>query len=324
MTTFDNIANEYFELKKSIWSKHTYKTNLSNYNNHIAPYLGLKSIDTINFIEYQRLANTLLERPLKPKTVKNIFVVLSGIVNYAIKMDIYIGKNYLQYVELPSFDNKQYFSTSLELQKRYIRALMSFNEPVYKDIFVFLLHGRRLGEVLGLEWEYIDLEQNIMYLPSAKNKSRKNLEFELTDLQVDILRTCELEARRIQKTAMLKGYVFPNPETLNKYKDIRKAWSRLLDRNDLPYMRIHDIRHLVGTYLINELDVSIEHVSHLLGHSSIQVTQRYINPKPSNSKNAMDKLFKSVRDKGEIAVDEINRVFSMGEHFQNILKLNDE
>jgi len=324
MTTFDNIANEYFELKKSIWSKHTYKTNLSNYNNHIAPYLGLKSIDAIHFIEYQRLANTLLERPLKPKTVKNIFVVLSGIVNYAIKMDMYLGKNYLEYVELPEFDNKQYFSTSKELQVKYIRALMSFNEPIYKDIFFFLLHGRRLGEVLGLEWEYIDLEQRIMYLPSAKNKSRKNLQFELTNQQVVILREYEREARQTQKTAMLKGYVFFNPKTLTRYTDIRRAWDRLLYINDLPKIRIHDIRHLVGTYLINELDISIEHVSHLLGHSSIQVTQRYINPKPSNSKNAMDKLFKSVRTKGELAVDEVNRVFSMGEHLQEILKLNDE
>ena len=320
--TIDKLFIQYFELKKARWSKHTTKTNLSSYNNHIYPHIGRSDINTLNFIDYQKLVNKLLDHRLSPKTVKNIFVIVTGIVTFAIKTDLYDGKNYVQYVELPDFDNKVLFTVSVEQQKKYIRALMDFNEPIYKDIFFFLLHGRRLNEVLGLEWEYIDLEQGLMYLPSARNKSRKNLIFQMTDSQIDILRAYHTEAILSQNLAMPKGHVFLNPRTGFRFTDIRKAWHRLLDRNELPHIRLHDIRHLVGTYLVNELNTPIEHVSHLLGHSSIQVTQRYVNPKPSNAKNAMNALFKSVRDKGELAVDELNKSFRLGEAMQEVLKLN--
>ena len=142
------------------------------------------------------------------------------------------------------------------------------------------------------------------------------------DKQIDILRAYQTQAILSQNLAMPKGHVFLNPRTGFRFTDIRKAWHRLLDRNELPHIRLHDIRHLVGTYLVNELNTPIEHVSHLLGHSSIQVTQRYVNPKPSNAKNAMNALFKSVRDKGELAVDELNKSFRLGEAMQEVLKLN--
>ncbi len=299
--TIDDIFQQYFELKKSKWAKHTLKSNLSSYNNHIYPNIGQSDIDTLNFIDYQKLANKLLERPLSPKTVGNIFIIVTGIVKFAIKTDIYLGKDYVQFVELPSYDNKQYFTLSVAFQKRYIRALMTFNEPVYKDIFFFLLHGRRLGEVLCLEWEFLDLEQGLMYLPAQKNKSRKNLVFELTNRQIKILKSYKSEAYKKQGNAYLKGYVFINPSTGTRYKDVRKAFERLLDRNTLPKIRIHDIRHLLGTYLVNELNTPIEHVSHLLGHSSVQVTQRYVNQKPSNARKAMDSIFSSIKDDVDIA-----------------------
>ena len=284
--TIDILFHQYIELKKHKWAKHTYVTNLSSYNNHIFPYIGHKDINTLNFIDYQKLANILLERSLSPKTVKNIMLIVTGIVHFAQKVDLYDGKDYVTFVELPSFDNKQYFTSSVDVQIRYIKAILNFQEPVYKDIFLFLLHGRRLNEVLDLDWEFIDLQERVMYLPSARNKSRKNLIFELTSKQLAVLNAV--------KPSLRNGNVFLNPATGKKYKDIRKAWQRLLDGANLDKIRIHDIRHLIGTYLINELNIPIEHVSHLLGHSSIQVTQRYVNLKPANAKNAMDSLFESL------------------------------
>jgi integrase len=317
--TIDTLFQQYVELKKAKWTKKTLGNNISAYDKHIYPALGLRNIDTLNFIDYQKFSNNLLDGGLSPKTVKNILIIVSGIIHYAQKTDLYMGKDYVQYVELPDFDNKRYFTLSTELQKKYIHAIMNFNEPVYKDIFLFLLHGRRLNEVLDLKWEFLDLNQGIMYLPASRNKSRKNLSFQMTDKQMNALRKYQLEAHDKQGSAFLKGHVFLNPRTGKKYIDISKAWKRLLSRAVLPKIRIHDIRHLIGTYLLNELNTPIEHVSHLLGHSDIKVTQRYVNPKPANAKNAMDSLFESVKTQGELHVEKLNEAIVLGECIQKTL-----
>lgn len=317
--TIDQIFNQYIELKKVKWTEHTYVSNLSSYNNHIFPHIGESDIDALNYIDYQKLANKLLDHTLSPKTVKNIFVIISGIIHFAQKTDLYTGTDYVQYVELPDFDNKQYFTISASLQKRYIQAILAFPEPIYKDIFLFLLHGRRLNEVLDLKWEYLDLNEGIFYLPSQRNKSRKNLSFVMTDKQIKVLKDYQHKSQLLQNNAYLKGHVFINPSTGFRFNDIRKPWKRLLNGANLPLIRIHDIRHLIGTYLINELNTPIEVVSHLLGHSDIKVTQRYVNPKPMNAKTAMDNLFDSVKTTLEKSVDKLHQAITIGECVQNIL-----
>ena len=219
---------------------------------------------------------------------------LSSIINFAIKNEWYDGKNYTLDVEIPKYDNKQYFTLDVEVQKAYIKAILDNRVFFTNHIFIFLLHGRRLEEVLSLKWEQIDLNSGVMYIPAKLNKSRKNLSFELTDIQIRILKIHYAICYDRQCSPLLQGYVFVNPYTLDRYRTIKNAWFRLLDNAGLPRIRIHDIRHLVATYLINELKMSIEIVSHLLGHSDIKITQQYINPKPANAKIAMNKLLNSV------------------------------
>lgn len=293
MTVYE-IYKNYESLKKQIVSEQTFRTNKSNYYTHIHPVFGNKKFFQLTYVDYQNFVNNLLSTGLKPKTVKNILIVLQGLYKLA-KMNNWIDiDNYISYVELPRFDNRRYFTLDVDTQKSYIRAILDFSENVYKDIFIFLLHGRRLNEVLSLKWEQIDLTSEIMYLPHLQNKSRKNLSFKLTDIQIQILRQHYVKAYDRQGTPFLTGYVFINEQTMTRYRTVKRSWLRLLDTAGLPRIRIHDIRHLLATYLINELKMSIEIVSHLLGHSDIKITQQYINPKPANAKIAMNKLLNSV------------------------------
>ena len=75
-----------------------------------------------------------------------------------------------------------------------------------------------------------------------------------------------------KKENKLNDFVFINPMTNDKFKDLRKSWSSLLKRNNLPKIRLHDIRHLIGTYSINYLKIPIEQVSFTLGHTNITTT----------------------------------------------------
>ena len=286
--TINTIFEYYKDLKQHSITKHTLLSNICSYDKHIRSEFGNRTMGTIGYIEYQKFANKLLE-DLKPKTVKNILSILQSLYTLANKLDVYNGSNVVKFVELPKFDNRRYFTLSVDLQKKYIKAILEFDEEPYKDIFLLLLHGRRLSEVLNLEWEYIDLNNGIMYLSATQNKSRKNLSFEMTDILA-----VRLFARTDKNKALMSGYVFINPKTNKPYRDVRRAWKRLLESNKLPKIRIHDMRHLVATYSINTLKLSVEHVSHTLGHTDIKTTQRYINPNPGNARKVIDSVINSV------------------------------
>ena len=322
---FNDIFTIYEEIKSPLLSKQTFKTYQSYYYTHIAPVFGDIDITVPKYIDYQKFVNDLLTVGLKPKTAKNILMLLSSIYKFAKLNGWYEGEDIIKLVELPRFDNKRYFTISKELQVKYIKAILNFNEPIYKDIFLFLLHGRRLSEVLNMRWEYIDLENRIYYLPAKVNKSKKNLSFQMTDKLYnmlddyrDIAEIRTIKSKLQNKSPYINGYVFLNPATGLPYKDIRRAWKRLLSSADLPKMRIHDIRHLIATYTINELGLTVESVSHTLGHSDITITQKYLNPKPENSKKVIDKVLDSVT--GKKFIKELDQDFAIAQQTKNLYK----
>ena len=91
------------------------------------------------------------------------------------------------------------------------------------------------------------------------------------------------------------GYVFLNPTTNKPYNDIRKVWRRILNDADIEHMRLHDIRHMIGFYLVNILKVPLEEVAFILGHSSSEVTSRYVNIKSEVSRDVLEAMFKALK-----------------------------
>ncbi len=58
----------------------------------------------------------------------------------------------------------------------------------------------------------------------------------------------------------------------------------------LPKLRLHDIRHMLASTLIQN-EVAIADVSVMLGHSSIKTTEkRYANKSPDQATRAIDAL----------------------------------
>lgn len=74
-------------------------------------------------------------------------------------------------------------------------------------------------------------------------------------------------------------YVFTNPRTRTAYHSFYAAWFVARDLAELEDLRIHDLRHTYASVLINN-GVSLYEVQTLLGHSSVQMTQRYAHLQP--------------------------------------------
>ena len=291
--SFDELFEEYKLLYKNTLSKQTFDTKVSYYNKHFRQKYGHIIISDFKYKNAQFFVNELLEKGLKPKTVKNIINDFKVLLNYAIKND-YIQKNVFQYVDIPSFDNRIYFSFTEEEIKRFIKAVVNFPRQKFRGIFIFLLHGRRLNEVLSLTWDNIDFQNEVYFIPPRINKARRLMTYQMTSLLKDVLEKQKI-LNQIECPNSL--YIFPSSVTCKKIKDIRKQFKKLLFLAKIDKkMRIHDVRHLVASYSINYLGLSVEEVSFTLGHTSIEITQRYINPRTEISKRVVEKILNSVKE----------------------------
>ena len=203
-----------------------------------------------------------------------------------------INKNPCDFIELPKFDNKRYFDYSIAIQKRFIKAICE-NSDASSDIFFFLLHGRRKNEVLSLKFSDINFKTRTYTIPFKINKAKRDMIYKMSDELYTRLYKRYIVAKEQKR---LNDYVFINPMTDDKFKDLRKSWASLLKRNNLPKIRLHDIRHLIGTYSINYLKIPIEQVSFTLGHTNIITTQKYITANVKKSKETIEILLNSISE----------------------------
>ena len=287
----NELFKNYLEYYELILSPSTLRSDISTYQKHFKDDLGLKNVSEINFIDIQRFCNELIKRDYKIKTVKNILAKLKVIFKLALKLEI-INKNPCDFIELPKFDNKRYFDYSVSIQKKFIKAISENKEPS-ADIFFFLLHGRRKNEVLSLKFSDINFKTRTYTIPFKINKAKRDMVYKMSDELYDRLYKRYINFKRC---GLVDDFVFKNPMTNSKYQDLRKSWRSLLRRNSLPLIRLHDIRHLIGTYSINYLKIPIEQVSFTLGHTNIITTQKYITANVRKSKETIENLLHSISE----------------------------
>lgn len=286
--TLNDVYYKYFDYIYIIVSKHTLEVDISYFNKHIKNNIGLRDIKDLTFLDLQLFCNNLIKQEYKIKTVYNILSKLKVVFKFAIKLKI-IDSNPASDVILPKYDNRRYFSFSVELQEKYIKTIRdNKRDLISRDIFIFLLHGRRFSEVSKLEFKYVDFENKIYTVPCKINKAKRDMIYKMTDELYKILLKYYEKAKIAQNTNSPTGFIFINSVTNSHFTDIRRSWKNLLKTNNLPYIRLHDIRHLIGTYSINTLKLPIEHVQIALGHTDIKTTQRYITSSCDISKNVID------------------------------------
>jgi integrase len=285
--SLNSMFKEYMNMTSSTQSNQEIRTKLSRYKLHVEPLIGQRSIKSLKYKDCQRVINNALEvKELSPKTAKNIKALLQALFNYCVKNE-YIDKNVASFVEIPAFDNKVSMLLELDEIKILIDAILQIENDIYRLIFLFALHGRRRAEIFSMQWYQIDFLNQEYKIPAQKNKSKKSDTHKMTGLLYN-----ELKAffdKSFDNKMDLDKYLFLNPQTDKPYTDIRRYFLTLKEKNGiLKPFRFHDFRHLLATVLINQCKVPIETVSYTLGHSSIEITQRYVTKNSNLSKDSVN------------------------------------
>jgi integrase len=170
-----------------------------------------------------------------------------------------------------------------------------------------LVTGMRRGEILGLKWADIDMEQGALQVrrtldymahygyvesePKTKSGRRRIVLPGVITEALKKYRIQQLELRLQVGEAWQEGdYVFTSLEggPMNP-RYLLILFDQLLEKAGLPHMRFHDLRHSAATLLLS-MGVNPKIVQEILGHSNISMTMDvYSHVLPSMQKEAMGK-----------------------------------
>ena len=77
-------------------------------------------------------------------------------------------------------------------------------------------------------------------------------------------------------------------------KDLQKNWSKTLKRNKIKPRKFHDLRHTFATLLLSH-GADLITLKELLGHSSIKITEIYLDALPRTKKDFVEKIVFDVK-----------------------------
>lgn len=255
--------------------------------NHIVPFFGKLRLDEITPRRLEAFKASRLKKGMKPVTVNKHLGVLKKMLNCAVEWG--------QLKEVPPMRKLKVAPTE-EFEWLRPHEAVELLEAAKADpkwhafFFVALRTGMRRGEIFGLHWRDVDLDaRRIMVnytvfkgtLQTPKGGKTRPLPMS-ADL-AEVLERWRLLTPGPLVFPNLKGKLTKSPASANK------ALDRVLDGTDIRRVRVHDLRHTFASHLVLQ-GCSLRVVQKLLGHASIQMTERYAHVGDSQLTAAIDSL----------------------------------
>jgi integrase len=294
--TFSILMEEFLKNKEISARKSTiaiYKTTLLTHSKE----LHNKEFSSITNKDIQKIIHRLLEEKKAPATV-SLYARTLG--TFFRKYKEHNNSIDFEDLALPEVDNKVEYKLSLEDTKRIIKVLREYSridldgEVFYqyeeiKNIFAFSLTGRRISEILNLKFSDLNFETNSFKITATNTKGKKELDFEIDDYILEALKS-QARLRNIDLYSRSEAKIFTYTR-----ETPRIHFQNILKALKLPKIRLHDIRHMLGTTLVQN-GIPIQDISRMLGHSSIAITeQRYAKTNKDQAKRATN-AFNSLMD----------------------------
>lgn len=291
--TFGDYVKQWIEYKSHKIKPTTlngYKTMLKS---HFIPGLGKMVFESITPTDLQNFLNerSYLSRKYLSDMKKTFSMICKDAIedgvltnNPAESRKLYIPsekKLVRKALEKEDFADIAIHLPELQRQDRLLMALLMYT-------------GMRLGEVLGLKWEDIDLENKCIYVrrsvthptntpligtPKTENGVRT----------IPLVSELEMHLIPFDKTGFIIGGDAPYSKAMH-----RRAWERIGRQIELHGATAHIFRHTFLTMLA-ATGIDPKTIQAIAGHGDIQITMnRYVHPVNENISEAGKLLEKQV------------------------------
>ena len=234
----------------------------------------------------------------KPLTVKKNLKIIKLMFNHAINdgvinSSVFTFKNHTIKAKaaVKNYLNEQQYESLLNYD-----ATASKMKEIYYDMFIFASYaaGLRFADVLEIKWE--NFNENESRLTKIIRKTKRKHQFILPKKAILIIEKYRTENKKTTDfifPLLINGFDYSNPKTMYTAKNNNNSYAnKVLHEIEkdlkLPFpLTFHVSRHTFATRALNK-GMRIEHVSKLMDHSNITITQIYAKIVNKELDNAMD------------------------------------
>ncbi|MCY8196523.1 tyrosine-type recombinase/integrase [Bacillus subtilis] len=314
-----NYLAEFLKVRSTELEKETFKMEKGNMETHVIPELGKLALGKVTSDRLQKFINKLLEeKGLQASSVKRIFDPLRIALDRAVMRGL-IRENPANAVIKPKITRAEMTVWSREDVIRFLNFAK-------KDRMFMLFHlafttGLRQGELLGLRWKDLDMEQGLLRVtqvltrdgelkPRGKSAAATRA-VTLMDETIQLLKKHKvmLASEKLAAGEKYKdfGLILPSSKgtpllhrnTNRSFDRLVKEYNELADKMKevnnievpkLEKIRFHDMRHTHATLLLLAGE-NPKIVAERLGHSKVSVTlDTYSHVLPNMQKDVANKL----------------------------------
>jgi integrase len=301
-------------------TRRDYQTTIDR---HIIPAIGSKRLDKLTPQHIRTMHAQIGAR----RAAEKAHVILQKALKDAVREGM-LTVNVAERLDKPRYKKTKRTSLSVELAKRIIgTAFASRDEAEATRWAAAFLTGGRQGELLGLRWEYVDLEAGVMDLSwqlqqltqthgcgGTCGRVRPGWCPQRTwDLPVDFeWEPCHRSLVFTRpKTAAGTRYVPIVAPLLSKLRELpqdnvlvwhhpdgrpisprddQRAWKQLLTDAKVDHVSLHTARHTTAT-LLRAAGVDEQTRMEILGHATVDSQRIYAHPDRARHLEAMNQTF---------------------------------
>lgn len=306
MTT-QNLLTEWLEIyQKEHIKARTYSRYQGLISMHIVPTLGERNISELGRREIQEFltqqkkdGNMRNGEKLSATSTNMMLSVLNLAFEYACDME-YIEENPCVRVRRTKAETKRVEAFTVEEQRAIEMEISRADDRRLHGILLCLYSGLRIGELLGLTWNDVDLERGVIKI--TKTVYREKDENGNWQLCVDTPKT-KASDRVIPLpeyiVAMLRQdyeiaktpYVIENKKSERmSIRSYQYIFEKLTERAGVRKLNFHALRHTFATRAI-ECGMDIKTVADIMGHQNASITlNRYAHCMLDHKIEMMQKL----------------------------------
>lgn len=279
------VPNVFPTLKSS--TQQRYRRTL---NVHLIPAFGDARLSEIGNLDVQRFVLQKMASGSGWEVASHLRSLMSKVFSTAKKWGFYALDNPALGIELPE---KLAVRKKDVLTPQQVRALLAvLKEPCRTMVLMGVLTGLRIGEILGLRWQDVDLEAEELRVEQAIYRGSTGSPKTKGSKRTLPLPEPLLEALRGSGT----GLVFKTPEG-TPYRDNNLRHRELKPAGRIigtPWLSWHTLRRTHAT-LLQAAGGSLKDASAQLGHSRLSTTHEiYTQPLPDHQREAVEQLSRLV------------------------------
>ena len=295
---FSTLLEIYANERKDKVKITTFNNEQGRINFHIAPYFEHANLIKISRNELLEFREYLQKNELSNNTINKIMLALKMI------LDVAVLHGYLQYSPYQNIKQlkvekvKMNFWTPNEFQN-FIESVEKTESTLIQLFFIFAyLTGARRSEILGCQWNDINLYTSTWRLENSLNYDKEKREYYLDDTKTTTsTRSISLPSKLMlllkkEKELAQSTFIFAESSEFPNGRYLDRIFYNHIKLSKVKKIRFHDLRHSHVALLIDmgEQDFIIKE---RLGHSSIKITYDiYGHLFPTRQKELADRLDK--------------------------------